>query len=102
VGLNTYHSFALNTALQFVLIFPTALILELIVFENSEDWVTFSPSAISDLTTFCDPNAIIILLAFGVTILLRPITAYQAMTNFNVGQQLNVQAASFFLFFLIG
>lgn len=82
VGLSPYHSMALNAAIQFVLIFPTALILELMIFNNSETWAGFS--GYDELFENCSTASLYILLVFGLTSLFRPLTAYFAQIKFSV------------------
>ncbi len=80
LGISFQHSLQLNSALQFIFLLPTILVLDLLFFQNSEIWVSLSPSGFSDLFTHCDGWVLLLLLGFSLLTLLRPAVQFKALT----------------------
>lgn len=102
VGLNPYHSIALNSAIQHVLIFPLVLMLDLLLFSNSEVWVSFAKSGFDDLTTYCDWRVLLVIIILSLLTLTRPVVQFYGMTKLSISQILNTQVAAFYIFMIIG
>jgi lipid-A-disaccharide synthase-like uncharacterized protein len=92
----------LNSACQFVLVCPTALALDLIIYENSEIWVSLGNVGFGNLVEHCSIWVLLGIIGFSLLCLGRPVAQYFGSKRLSVGQQLNVQAAGFFLFIFIG
>lgn len=102
VGLSPFHSVALNSAIQYVLVFPTALILDLNLFSDGDYWVSARLSDVSTLLASCDWQVIVTIVAFSLLTVFRPLTQFHCMKQLSLPQLLNCQAASFFLFLIVG
>ena len=84
VGLDAKHSMALSSACQYMILFPFVLILDLFFFNNSEIWVSLSSDGFTDLFNNCDYVVLLVILAFSILTLLRPMTQYHGMTKLSI------------------
>lgn len=74
----------LNCACQFVLTFPLVLMVDLMLFNNSEIWVGLGQSGFDNLFSNCDYVTIIIVMGFSVLTLLRPLTQFHGVKKLSM------------------